>query len=85
MRAGRERIARAARTVRHTRALAHRRAAWQAARMRRSSPVAGGFPIAVGALLGTVAGLVLRQPSIGFLAGLALGCVVALVVWLRDR
>ena len=65
--------------------LARTRAAWQAARMPSPSPVAGGFPIAIGALIGTAVGVALRQPTIGFLGGLGLGCAIALVVWLRDR
>lgn len=51
----------------------------------RPSPAAGGFPIALGALGGTTVGVALRQPTIGFLAGLALGIAVAVVIWLRDR
>lgn len=50
-----------------------------------SSPAAGGFPIAVGAIGGTIVGLVMRQPTIGFLGGLALGIAIAIVIWLRDR
>ncbi|NJR80157.1 hypothetical protein [Sphingomonas corticis] len=49
------------------------------------SPVAGGFPIALGAILGTVGGLVAGQPTIGFLAGLAIGAALALLIYLRDR
>jgi predicted benzoate:H+ symporter BenE len=50
-----------------------------------SSPSAGGFPIAIGALGGTIVGLIVRQPTIGFLAGLALGCAIAVAIWLRGR
>lgn len=46
---------------------------------------AGGFPIAIGALGGTIVGLIVRQPSIGFLAGLALGTLIALAIWLKER
>ncbi len=53
--------------------------------MSPRSPIAGGFPIAAGALLGTAVGVALRQPTIGFLGGLALGGVLALAIWLRDR
>ncbi|WP_375272212.1 hypothetical protein [Sphingomonas sp.] len=49
------------------------------------SSAAGGFFIALGALGGTIAGLSLRQPSLGFLAGLAIGAAIALAVWLIDR
>jgi hypothetical protein len=46
---------------------------------------AGGFLLAVLMLAGTIVGLVVGQPSIGFLAGLALGSVAAVLLWLRDR
>ena len=49
------------------------------------SPLAGGFPIAALILGGTILGLVAGQPTIGFLAGLALGVAIALWVWWRDR
>jgi hypothetical protein len=52
---------------------------------QRPSPVAGGFPIAIGALGGTVVGVIMRQPSIGFLSGLGLGVTIALAIWWRDR
>lgn len=46
---------------------------------------AGGFFIAAGALGGTLLGIALRQPSLGFLGGVALGGVIALAIWLIDR
>lgn len=46
---------------------------------------AGGFIIAASLLLGTIIGLVFGQPSIGFLAGLAFGSVVAIILWQKDR
>jgi len=49
------------------------------------SSAAGGFFIALGALGGTVVGIALRQPSIGFLSGLAIGALIAVAVWLIDR
>ena len=49
------------------------------------SSAAGGFFIALGALGGTVVGIALRQPSMGFLSGLAIGALIALAVWLIDR
>jgi uncharacterized membrane protein (UPF0136 family) len=51
----------------------------------RSGPQAGGFIIAVGILAGTIIGGLKGQPSIGLLAGLGIGVVAALAVWLRDR
>lgn len=49
------------------------------------SSAAGGFFIAMGALVGTGVGIALRQPSIGFLAGVAVGIAVAVGIWLIDR
>lgn len=54
------------------------------ARPPSRSPAAGGFPIAMGAILGTVGGLVAGQPTIGFLCGLAIGVALALLIWWRD-
>jgi hypothetical protein len=53
--------------------------------MTQRSPTAGGFPIAAGAILGTIGGLVARQPTIGFLSGLGLGVLVAVAIWLKGR
>jgi hypothetical protein len=46
---------------------------------------AGGFIIAAAILLGTVGGIIVGQPSIGFLAGAAAGTLIAALLWLRDR
>jgi hypothetical protein len=46
---------------------------------------AGGALLAASILTGVVAGTVMRQPSIGFLAGLGLGLTIAVVMWLLDR
>jgi len=51
----------------------------------RSGPQAGGFIIAVAILAGTIVGGLNGQPSIGLLAGLGLGVIAALAIWLRDR
>ena len=50
-----------------------------------SSPAAGGFPIAIGALAGAGVGFARGETTIGFLAGLALGAAIALAVWLKGR
>lgn len=50
-----------------------------------NGPMAGGFPIAIGAIGGTIVGVIGGQPTIGFLAGLAGGVAVAIVIWLRGR
>ena len=41
--------------------------------------------LAVSILIGAVAGVSMRQPSIGFLAGLGVGLVLLIAVWLIDR
>lgn len=51
----------------------------------RPAPQAGGFIIAVAILAGTIIGGLKSQPSIGLLAGLGLGVLVAVAIWLKDR
>lgn len=51
----------------------------------RPGPQAGGFLIAVAVMAGTIVGGLLGQPSIGLLAGLALGSAAAVALWLVDR
>lgn len=46
---------------------------------------AGGVFIAFGIIAGAIIGGVLGQPSIGLIAGLALGCAIALLIWLKER
>jgi len=46
---------------------------------------AGGSIIAAAILAGAVGGIIVGQPSIGFLAGAATGVLVAILLWLRDR
>jgi hypothetical protein len=49
------------------------------------STQAAGFILAICILAGAVAGAIVRQPSIGFLAGLAAGIAFSLLFWLNDR
>ena len=49
------------------------------------SPQAGGAILAGAIIAGAIGGLIVGQPSIGFLAGLAIGAVIATLLWLRDR
>ena len=49
------------------------------------SSAAGGCLIAIAVIAGVVAGLLLRQPTIGFLGGLGAGVAAAIWVWLTDR
>jgi hypothetical protein len=47
--------------------------------------LAGGCLLSLSILIGVVAGTLLRQPSIGFLAGLGAGLLLIALVWLLDR
>jgi hypothetical protein len=53
--------------------------------LQNRSAQAGGFLLAVSILVGAIAGSVLRQPSIGFLAGTGVGLFLLALVWLIDR
>ena len=46
---------------------------------------AGGSLLAISIIVGTVAGTIARQPSVGFLVGLAAGLVMLGYVFLADR
>ena len=48
-------------------------------------PRAGGALLAASILFGVVGGSLAKQPSIGFLAGLAVGLVLLGAVWWLDR
>jgi hypothetical protein len=52
---------------------------------RNRFPRAGGALLAGAILAGTIAGVVARQPSVGFVAGLGAGLLLVAAVWLRDR
>ncbi|MEG3088758.1 hypothetical protein [Sphingomonas sp. PB4P5] len=47
--------------------------------------MAGGFLIAVGAMLGAGLGSFLEQATLGFLIGAAAGAGMAIAIWLIDR
>ena len=49
------------------------------------NPTGAGAIIALTILGGAVVGGLLGQPSIGLLAGAALGIAIALLLWLRER
>jgi uncharacterized BrkB/YihY/UPF0761 family membrane protein len=51
----------------------------------RKGTRAGGFILAICILAGTILGGLLGQPSAGLLAGGALGVLIALALWWRDR
>ena len=46
---------------------------------------AAGSVLAISIIAGTVAGVIVGQPSIGFLAGLAAGLLLAILFWLNER
>ena len=48
-------------------------------------PRAGGFLLALSILIGPILGSIFGEPSIGFLAGLGVGLLALLAVWLLDR
>jgi hypothetical protein len=52
---------------------------------RTRSTQAAGFILAIGILGGSVAGAIVGQPSIGFLAGLGTGVAIAILFWLSER
>ena len=53
--------------------------------MKSGFPRAGGALLAVSILVGALAGAYMRQPSIGFIAGLGVGLFLLIAVWLFDR
>ncbi|MBB4154741.1 tetrahydromethanopterin S-methyltransferase subunit F [Sphingomonas jinjuensis] len=50
----------------------------------RPPPAAGGLLIAAGAMSGAAIGFLYGQATPGFLAGLAIGIVAAIVIWQVD-
>jgi ABC-type uncharacterized transport system permease subunit len=45
----------------------------------------GGIFIAIGAFAGVFIGRSYGQPTMGFVGGLAVGGLIALLMWLKDR
>jgi hypothetical protein len=52
---------------------------------RQQATRASGSIIALTIIVGAVGGVVAGQPSIGFLAGAAVGILIAAGLWIRDR
>ena len=50
--------------------------------MAKPSPTSGGIFIALGVIVGAVIGIAKGQPSMGVLAGTALGIAAAVIWWL---
>lgn len=53
--------------------------------VKEPQTAAGGFFIAAAIFVGAIAGAISGQPSIGVLAGAAVGIAFAIWIWLRDR
>lgn len=60
---------------------------WQGQRMANTpkNPTGGGIFIALGAAAGVIIGRLYGETSIGLVAGVALGCAIAGVMWWRER
>lgn len=52
---------------------------------KSSSPVAGGFILAISVLGGALIGATQGQATIGFLTGLGVGAVIATLMWPINR
>jgi hypothetical protein len=51
---------------------------------KSNAPMAGGFLLCVALLAGSLTGVFLGQPSIGFLVGAGIGLIIAIAIWLLD-
>ena len=51
----------------------------------KRNSLAGGCLIAICVIAGVLWGAYVRQPSIGFLAGLGVGLALSILIWLFDR
>jgi uncharacterized membrane protein len=52
---------------------------------RTRNTQAAGSVLAISIIAGAVAGVIVGQPSIGFLVGLAAGVLLAVLFWLNER
>jgi uncharacterized membrane protein len=53
--------------------------------MRKKDPLAGGVFVALGAIIGVSVGHYQGQTSAGLLIGVAVGAVIAVIVWRASR
>lgn len=67
--------------------LANQAGPWQGDRMSKQPENirSGGIFIAIGGFAGVFIGRAYGQPTIGFVAGLAIGGLISLAMWLKDR
>lgn len=47
--------------------------------------LAGGIFIAFGLLIGAIIGVVMDQPSAGTVIGMAIGSIIAVLIWVVNR
>ncbi|OYY72431.1 hypothetical protein [Sphingomonas sp. 28-63-12] len=69
-------------------ALARGAVPWQGSLMSDSpprNPAAGGFPIAIGAMIGAFGGAFFGESTRGLILGTTIGIALAIIIWLRDR
>jgi len=52
---------------------------------RTRNTQAAGSVLAISIIAGAVAGVIVGQPSIGFLAGTGAGILLAILFWLNER
>ena len=78
-------VTEAASLASRTGTVASRGGTWHIEDMAPPSPKAGGMPIALGVLAGSVSGAVAGYPVHGALAGLTAGAAAALLIWRIDR
>jgi hypothetical protein len=57
----------------------------KAAMERKKYSQAGGSILAISIIAGTVAGVIVRQASIGFLVGTGAGILLLIWFWLQER
>lgn len=49
------------------------------------NPAAGGFLIAMGAMIGAFGGAFFGESTRGLFVGTGIGCLLAIVIWRRDQ
>ena len=58
---------------------------WHRAQRQEPTPRAGGFFLVIAILAGTITGLIVGQPSAGFLVGIGTGLLILGTMWWSDR
>jgi len=53
--------------------------------MANENPKAAGGLLAIALVMGALIGTMMHQPTIGVIAGGAIGGAIAIAVWLKDR